>query len=171
MNFFDIALGKKLGGGGEGPTLTNLNVLANGTYIVQEGYAWDEVTARCDIYEEKITAASPSQVIIPNFRTIVDNYYSRDQYIEFTFNSQATGFPIEIAQGTGNNYILFGGACDSAGNGAVLYAQGVFGTPGMSIVKALMIQNNSLIDITQYAQLGMSDIKITLSRVRNKTDD
>ena len=41
----------------------------------------------------------------------------------------------------------------------------------MSIVKALMIQNNSLIDITQYAQLGMSNITITLSRVRNATDD
>ena len=173
INLFDMLLAKKLGGGGEGPTLTNLNVLGNGTYTPQEGVAWDEVTAKCSIKEEKIIAASPSQVLIPNYFAIVDNYYASTQYIEFTFNSQATGFPIRIGgmPGTQNNYILAGGACDNTGNGAVLLAQGAYDVAGMSIVKALMIQNNSLIDITQYAQLGMSNITITLSRVRNATDD
>ena len=174
INLFDMLLAKKLGGGGgAGPKLRDLAIHGNGTYEPTDTtYAWKKVIVNASLRQEYITAASPSQVIIPKIDGVNLAKYAANQYISFTINSQTTGFPISMQTATGGeNYSLYGGGCDSTGNGAVLYAYGAYDIAGLTIGKALMIQNGSVIDITQYAQSGMSNIRITRERVRNKTDD
>ena len=170
MNFFDIALGKKLGGGGSEPALGELVVQKNGTYNIED-YSqiytgWKKVTVNL-LWQRVDTIASN----LSQFNLASDSFsgeYQPTSYLTFTLNSLTQLVPVFVQHiGGTNGYYMTGGIANVTGDGLAFFARGFYDAAGLVLDKSIMLQSGVATDITQYAQAGITDV--TLSRYRIPT--
>lgn len=158
MNFFDVLLGKKLGGGGGG-TLVGLLATKNGYYYPADygGDGFDHAFVDVTIVYKTITAPNLASLTIPAGLPFYGNF-------KFSFMGSTISFPILLSGGT-----ITGGWIEADGSsGLVASMNCTLGVQGVTLSYGAQIANGTVSDMTAYASY-FTDIELTYPAPREQT--